>query len=241
MIIVFNGSAALFCGVLRKSGLDCLHDRSAGVTISSQARLSNSLDWSCTNRRVRQTGGRHPARQNHLSSESVMQKRSALMGLAFALVFAAPAKAANIVETAKTAGNFTMLLQANKVAGTDKALMGKGPFTVFAPNDAAFAKVPKAKLDKLMKPGNRNMLKTALGAHLVTGFVTMQAIEKGLVDNDAVVVETVNKMPLVFKREGGMITVNGAHIVKPPMRVDNGIVYVIDTVLVPPMPLQPTY
>ena len=69
----------------------------------------------------------------------------------------------------------------------------------------------------------------------------MQAIEKGLVDNDAVVVSTVNHMPLVFKHEGGMITVNGAHIIKPPMRVDNGLVYVIDTVLVPPMPLQPTY
>ncbi len=170
-----------------------------------------------------------------------MQMRKRLAAVTLVLALAVPVYAANIVDAAKAAGDFKMLLRANQAAGTDKALMGKGPFTVFAPNDAAFAKVPKAKLDVLMKPGNRNMLKTALGAHLVTGFVTMQAIEKGLAGNDAVVVATVNNMPLIFKREGGMITVNGAKIIKPPMRVDNGIVYVIDTVMVPPMPLQPAY
>lgn len=157
-----------------------------------------------------------------------------------ALALSTGAYAANIVEAAKAAGEFTMLLKANQVAGTDKTLMGRGPFTVFAPTDAAFAKVPKAKLDALMKPANRNMLKTTLGAHLVTGLVKMEAIEKGLATNPAVVVSTVNSMPLVFKREGGMITVNGAQM-KPAMRVDNGIIYVIDTVMVPPMPLQPTY
>ena len=92
-----------------------------------------------------------------------------------------------------------------------------------------------------MKDTRFEPLKTALGAHLATGLVTMTAIEKGLATNDAVVVATVNNMPLIFKREGGMVTVNGARMVKPPMRVDNGIIYVIDTVLVPPMPLQPTY
>lgn len=91
---------------------------------------------------------------------------------------------------------------------------------MFAPNDVAFAKLPKAKLDTLMKPGNRDMHKTALGAHIATGLVTMAAIEKGLATNDAVVVATVNNMPLIFKREGGMVTVNGARIVKPPKRVD---------------------
>jgi uncharacterized surface protein with fasciclin (FAS1) repeats len=149
------------------------------------------------------------------------------------------ANAATIVGAAQQAGDFTTLLMASKAAGVDKALEGPGPFTLFAPNDTAFAKVPE--LDELMKPANREMLKATLGSHLVTGILSMQAIEKGLVDNDAVVVSTVNNMPLVFKHEGGMTTVNGAHIIKPPMRVDNGLVYVIDTVLVPPMPLQPTY
>ena len=92
-----------------------------------------------------------------------------------------------------------------------------------------------------MKPANLEMLKTALGSHLITGVVSLQAIEQGLANNDAVVVSTVNDKPLVFKREGGTMTVNGAKMIKPPMRVDNGLIYVIDTVLVPPMPLQPVY
>lgn len=168
-------------------------------------------------------------------------KRIVLSVLGGGALLASIAPSATIVGAAKQAGDFTTLLAAGKAAGVDKALNGRGPFTIFAPNDAAFANVPKAKLDMLMKPANRNDLKTALGAHLVTGILSMQAIETGLASNDAVVVSTVNNMPLVFKREGGMVTVNGAHIVKPPMRVDNGLVYVIDTVLVPPMPLQPTY
>ncbi len=92
-----------------------------------------------------------------------------------------------------------------------------------------------------MKPANLEMLKTALGSHLLTGVLSIQAIEAGLGDNDAVVAKTVNNMPLIFKREAGAMTVNGAKMIKPPMRVDNGLVYVIDTVLVPPMPLQPVY
>ena len=162
--------------------------------------------------------------------------------LSFAIVVALPgaAKATTIVEAAQQAGTFTKLLAASKQAGVDVALKGQGPFTIFAPTDVAFAKVPQAKLDMLMKPANRNMLKTALAAHLLTGRLTMQAIEAGLATNDAVVAMTVNNMPLVFKKEGGQITVNGAHM-KPPMTVSNGLVYVIDTVLVPPMPLQPAY
>lgn len=170
-----------------------------------------------------------------------MKRLILALGFGTALFVASGAQAANIVEAAKAAGNFTMLLKANQAAGTDKALMGQGPFTVFAPDDAAFAKVPKAKLDMLMKPANREMLKTALGAHLLTGNLTLAVIDNGLAANDSVVATTVNNMPLVFKHEGGALTVNGAHIVKGPMKVDNGLIYVIDTVLVPPMPLQPTY
>ena len=165
-----------------------------------------------------------------------------LRHIAMAAIMAAtvPAGAATIVDAAQQAGTFTKLLAASKQAGVDGALKGRGPFTIFAPTDAAFAKVPKAKLDKLMQPANLTMLKTTLGAHLLTGRLTMEAIEAGLASNDAVVATTVNNMPLIFKREGGQVTVNGAHM-QPPMKVDNGLVYVIDTVLLPPMPLQPHY
>ncbi len=167
--------------------------------------------------------------------------KQSIFGIAVLIALAgAPAQGATIIGAATDAGNFTKLLAAGKLAGVDKALMGRGPFTIFAPDDAAFAKVPQAKLDSLMRPANLTMLKTTLGAHLLTGIMSMQAIEAGLDDNDAVVATTVNNMPLIFKREGDQITVNGAHM-KPPMKVENGLIYVIDTVLVPPMPLQATY
>ena len=153
---------------------------------------------------------------------------------------ATSAHAETIVDAAQEAGTFTKLLAASKQAGVDVALKGRGPFTIFAPTDAAFAKVSQAKLDTLMLPANLTMLKTTLGAHLLTGRLTMEAIEVGLAENDAVLATTVNNMPLVFKREAGQITVNAAHM-QQPMKVDNGLVYVIDTVLVPPTPLQPKY
>ena len=151
------------------------------------------------------------------------------------------AGAATIVGAAKQSGEFTKLLAASKTAGIDQALEGPGPFTLFAPDDIAFAKVPAEKLDALMKPANLEMLKTTLGSHLATGILSMNAIQKGLADNPAVVVMTVNNMPLIFKQQDGKITVNGAHIKNDPIKVDNGLVYVIDTVLLPPMPLQPKY
>lgn len=168
----------------------------------------------------------------------IIRVAAILIGLA--TLMSGTASAATIVGAAQQSGDFTALLKASKQAGVDKALEGKGPFTLFAPNDEAFAKVPKAKLDALMKPANLEMLKTTLGSHLLTGVLSMQAIEDGLANNDAVVATTVNNMPLIFKREAGAMTVNGAKM-KPPMRADNGLVYVIDTVLVPPMPLQPVY
>ena len=151
------------------------------------------------------------------------------------------ARAATIVEAAKADGSFTKLLTANDLAGTTPILQGQGPFTVFAPNDAAFAKVPAAKLSMLMQPGNETELKVALVNHVVTGILSLKQIDDGLAHADAVSVMAANNMPLVFKREGGDLTVNGAHIIKGPLKVDNGLVYVIDTVMLPAVPLQPQY
>ena len=151
------------------------------------------------------------------------------------------ADAATIIATAKQSGEFTQLLAASKTAGIDQALDGAGPFTLFAPDDSAFAGVPSDKLDALMKPANHEMLKAVLGSHLATGILSMSAIETGLANNPAVMVVTVNNMPLIFKREDGKITVNGALIRKAPIKADNGLVYVIDAVLLPPRQLQPRY
>ena len=151
----------------------------------------------------------------------------------------AAAFATNIVQAAKMDGHFTMLLAAGEKAGVAGWLQSPGPITVFAPNDDAFAKVPKAMLDELMKPANHTKLKVTMGGHAVAGLVTVEDIDKGLAMAPAVAVPSMNGSPLVIKREGGILTVNGAHVIKGPMKVDNGIVYVIDAVLVPPMPIQP--
>lgn len=171
----------------------------------------------------------------------MMKLRYALIGATIAGILAPASQAANIVETAQQAGNFTTLLAASKAAGADKMLQGKGPFTLFAPNDAAFAKVSANKRTMLMAPANRKKLKQVLGTHVVFGRLSEADIMKGLGKADAVSVSATNNMPLVFKREGGGLTVNGAKIIGPAMRVDNGIVYVIDTVLIPAEPLQPTF
>lgn len=154
---------------------------------------------------------------------------------------AQPALAANIVETAKADGHFTKLLEANQAAGTAALLTQPGPFTVFAPNDDAFAKVPADKLQALMSLPMQTMLKVTLANHIVTGILDMAAIEAALGKGDAAAAKAANTMPLIFKMEGGKLTVNGAHVIKGPMVVDNGLVYVIDTVLMPAVPLQAHY
>lgn len=171
-----------------------------------------------------------------------MKRTHGLIGTAMAAGLAIFAvQAANIPETATQAGNFQSLLKATETAGLSGYVGGQGPFTIFAPNDAAFAKVPKAKLDMLMKPENRTMLKVTLGNHLVTGMLPMAAIDGGLGKAEAVSVMAINNMPLVIKRDGDGLTVNGARVMGPPMQVDNGLVYVVDTMMLPAMPLQPTY
>ena len=167
-----------------------------------------------------------------------IRKRALVPALVLAMLPAATL-AADIVATAKADGHFTMLLKAGEKAGAATWLQSPGPITVFAPNDSAFAKVPKAMLDELMKPANLTKLKLTVGNHAVAGLVTEADIDKGLALAPAVAVPAMNGMPLVLKREDGVLTVNGAHVIKGPMKVDNGLVYVIDAVLVPPMPIQP--
>lgn len=170
-----------------------------------------------------------------------MRRRSRTWMLPAALLAALPAMAVakDIVGTAKADGHFTMLLKAGQQAGVAAWLQSPGPITVFAPNDDAFAKIPKPMADDLMKPANATKLKLTMGNHAVAGLVTLADIDKGLAMAPAVAVPAMNGNALVIERKAGALTVNGARIIKGPMKVDNGLVYVIDTVLLPPMPIQP--
>ncbi len=136
---------------------------------------------------------------------------------------AASAQAKDIVDTAVAAGNFKTLVTALKAAGLVDTLKGKGPFTVFAPTDAAFAKVPKADLDALLK--DKAKLTSVLTYHVVPGKVLSKDIKPGEV-------KTVQGSELTIATAGG-VTVDGAKVVAADVEADNGVIHVVDSVLLP--------
>jgi len=136
---------------------------------------------------------------------------------------AAAANAKDIVETAVDAGNFKTLATALDKAGLIQTLKGKGPFTVFAPTDAAFAKIPKAELDALL--ADKAKLTSVLTYHVVPGSVMAKDVKAGKVG-------TVEGGSLTVATEGG-VSVNEANVIKTDIVADNGVIHVIDRVLIP--------
>ena len=149
-----------------------------------------------------------------------MKKFIAVAALAVASV---GAQAKDIVDTAVGAGTFNTLATALKAAGLVDTLKGKGPFTVFAPTDAAFAKVPKATLDALL--ADKAKLTAVLTYHVVSGKVMAADVKSGTV-------KTVQGQNLNLGTMGG-VTVNGAKVTSADIVADNGVIHVIDTVLLP--------
>jgi len=133
------------------------------------------------------------------------------------------AQAADIVDTAVAAGNFKTLVTALKEAGLVDTLKGPGPFTVFAPTDEAFAKIPKADLDKLL--ANKAKLKAVLTYHVVSGKVMAADIKAGKV-------KSVQGEQLTLATKGGVM-VNKAKVVSADVAADNGVIHAIDMVLMP--------
>ena len=136
--------------------------------------------------------------------------------------FAVQAK--DIVETAVAAGQFNTLAAALDKAGLVSTLKGKGPFTVFAPTDAAFAKVPKADLDALL--ADKAKLTAVLTYHVVPGSVMAKDVKPGKV-------KTVQGSELTLATSDGGVTVDGAQVVKADIVADNGVIHVIDNVVLP--------
>lgn len=139
---------------------------------------------------------------------------------------AATAPKGNIVETAQRAGQFRTLVQLVKTAGLAKTLSGKGPYTVFAPTDAAFAKVPKATLDALLQ--DRAKLREVLLYHVVAGKVTARRVAK--LDS----AKTVNGADVRIRVKDGRVYVNNARVLTPDVKTSNGVIHVINRVLIPP-------
>lgn len=147
---------------------------------------------------------------------------------AFALIVSTSgSKAADIVDTAVAAGSFKTLVAAVKAADLVGTLKGPGPFTVFAPTDAAFKKLPKGTLASLLKPENKGKLVKILTYHVVPGKV-MAADVKGR----TTAVATVEGSQLHVNGKHG-VRVNNARVVKADIVADNGVIHVVDKVLLP--------
>ena len=149
--------------------------------------------------------------------------KKSLIALALTAGLTAQAFAADIVDTAVKAGSFNTLVTAVKAAGLVDTLKGPGPFTVFAPTDAAFAKIPKADLDKLL--ADKAALTKVLTYHVVPGKVMAKDVKAGKV-------KTVQGGEITIATTGG-VTVDGAKVTATDVAADNGVIHVIDTVIMP--------
>lgn len=132
----------------------------------------------------------------------------------------------DIVDTAVSAGNFTTLVAAVKAADLVETLKGTGPFTVFAPTDAAFAALPDGTVDDLLKPENKAKLAAILTYHVVSGKVMSTDLSDGMTP------ATVNGETVTIHTDGG-VKVNDATVSTADIDADNGIIHVIDAVLMP--------
>jgi uncharacterized surface protein with fasciclin (FAS1) repeats len=149
-----------------------------------------------------------------------------LAGALAMTVASSTASAADIVETA-VAGNFNTLVAAVKAAGLVDTLKGPGPFTVFAPTDEAFAKLPPGTLESLLKPENKAKLQSILTYHVVAGRVMAQDVMK--LDS----AKTVEGQSIVIRRINGGVMVDNAHVIETDIPASNGVIHVIDAVILP--------
>ncbi len=154
---------------------------------------------------------------------------SALVGLSIAtLAFTPTTRAADIVDTAVAAGSFTTLVAAVQAAGLVDALKGPGPLTVFAPTDEAFARLPAGTVENLLKPENIEQLKGILLYHVLPAKVLSTDL-KGTVKP-----ATLQGAMLTVVASASGVTVNGANVTAADIAASNGVIHVIDAVVLPP-------
>jgi uncharacterized surface protein with fasciclin (FAS1) repeats len=158
--------------------------------------------------------------------------RNTLVALATATALAGPALAdahggMNIVETAVDAGTFTTLVAAVEAAGLVETLSGEGPFTVFAPTDDAFAALPEGTVEGLL--ADPEALAAVLTYHVVPGAVMSGDLSAGMT------ADTVNGAPVMFSIDKGTVMVEDATVIAADIEASNGVIHVINSVILPPM------
>ena len=137
------------------------------------------------------------------------------------------AKTMTIVDVASGNKSFSTLVTAVKAAGLVETLSGKGPFTLFAPTDEAFAALPKDTLASLLKPENKAKLTKVLTYHVVAGKVMAKDVKAGSV-------KTVESSPVTINITGGKVMINEANVTQTDIKASNGVIHVIDKVILPP-------
>ncbi|MGQ0610895.1 MAG: fasciclin domain-containing protein [Paracoccaceae bacterium] len=161
-----------------------------------------------------------------------MFRRTFLALTAASALLSAPAfsgaHSKDIIDTAVAAGSFNTLAAALTAAGLIDTLKGEGPFTVFAPTDAAFAALPAGTVEDLLKPENKDKLIAILTYHVVAGKVMSTDLSEGMM------AATVNGAQITITLDGGA-KVNGAVISAADIEASNGVIHVIDSVILPPM------
>jgi uncharacterized surface protein with fasciclin (FAS1) repeats len=179
------------------------------------------------------TCGLNNTRRREAARRTTMTKMLKSMVVAAAMIgmvatgSTARAQEKDIVDTAVAAGSFTTLAKALQAAGLIETLKGTGPFTVFAPTDEAFAKLPAGALDDLLKPENKARLRAVLTYHVVPGNVMASEVT-GMTS-----ARTVNGQSLTIAVKDGHVMVGGANVVKADIVTSNGVIHVIDSVLLP--------
>lgn len=161
------------------------------------------------------------------STITVLVLALGVFGTAIPLEAGATEKPGDIVEIAASAGSFNTLIAAVQAAGLVDALKAEGPYTVFAPTDEAFAKLPAGTVESLLEPANLDQLKAILTYHVVAGAVGSSAVTDGLS------AATLQGQNLSFQVADGRVKVDSATVVTADIEASNGVIHVIDTVLLP--------
>jgi len=155
-----------------------------------------------------------------------MKKIKTLLAVAASLFIVADSQAGDIVDVAASNKSFSTLVAAVKAAGLVETLKGEGPYTVFAPTNEAFAKLPKGTLESLLKPENKQKLVAILTYHVVPGKVMAKDVKSGKV-------KTASGSSFKMKVSKKGVWVDNAKVVATDVKADNGVIHVIDTVILP--------
>lgn len=192
-----------------------------------QKRVRNRIiQWIVGGRPRQDNSEKH---RPHRGGSKSMIKRTLIAAILAASFGMSSVQAANIVETAQSAGSFNTLLAAAEAAGLVDALSGSGPLTVFAPTDEAFAALPEGTVDELLKPENRDQLVAALSYHVLPRELT-----SSMLPGRTIPVRTLNGgETLRVTKSHGAVTVDNATVVTADIATDNGVIHVIDEVLLP--------